>query len=246
METKDLPTNIEPATETYEDLPLTKFPVEEDTYGRMMDVSVTLMPLVQQYNAYFASGDYGKASQIIEANPDLLDCFFNADKWNKLRDAILAIERYYLEDVQTFLYNVAQNALGINDNPTPAQILTTTYSANKINVLLSDINQHLSNVEASFNRSQSTVTVTLPLSGWSTTVPYTIRVAVPGIKSTDNPELKVYAPKTLDVATVKLRQKMTGMITDGMTENGYVTFYCGAKRPTSDFVVLLKGVNSNG
>jgi hypothetical protein len=36
------------------------------------------------------------------------------------------------------------------------------------------------------------------------------------------------------------------MITDGMTEDGYVTFYCGVKKPASDFSVLLKGVKTDG
>lgn len=88
--------------------------------------------------------------------------------------------------------------------------------------------------------------VNLPLSGWvGSAAPYSIRVAVPGVKATDEPELHPYTPKEVASATVKLRQKLTGMITDGMTEDGYVTLYCGVKKPTADFVVLLKGVSVN-
>lgn len=90
------------------------------------------------------------------------------------------------------------------------------------------------------------IEVSLPESGWSDTVPYSQRVAVPGIKETDNPIISPCTPKSLDAATVKLKRKMAGMITDGETEDGYVTFYCGEKKPTEDFSVYLRGVSANG
>ncbi|MFR3729185.1 hypothetical protein [Lacrimispora sp.] len=90
------------------------------------------------------------------------------------------------------------------------------------------------------------IEVNLPESGWSDIVPYSQRVAVPGIKETDNPIISPCTPKSLDAAAVKLKRKMAGMITDGETEDGYVTFYCGEKKPTEDFSVYLRGVSANG
>ena len=94
-------------------------------------------------------------------------------------------------------------------------------------------------------RQDRTTVVTLPAAGWSAAAPYTQRVAVPGILATDNPELHPYTPKDLAAEELKLRQKFTGMITDGDTEDGYATFYCGVKKPTVDFPVLLKGVSAS-
>ncbi len=91
-----------------------------------------------------------------------------------------------------------------------------------------------------------TALVTLPVSGWSQSAPYMQKAAVPGVKAEDNVELKLYTPKSLNAQEVKLYQKQTAMITDGITEDGYVTFYCGAKKPASDFSVLLKGVKADG
>lgn len=95
------------------------------------------------------------------------------------------------------------------------------------------------------NRLERIVVVNLPAAGWSATAPYTQRVAVPGILATDNPELHPYTPKDITADELKQRQKFTGMITDGDTEDGYATFYCGAKKPTVDFPVLLKGVSAS-
>lgn len=128
-----------------------------------------------------------------------------------------------------------------NDDGTVSMVDVTVYTQEGDRFGANEIN----GTNAAINRIDRDVVVNLPLSGWSAAAPYTIRVAVPGVKAADNPELKVYTPKTLDAATVKLRQKLTGMITDGMTEDGYVTLYCGVKKPTADFVVLLKGVSVN-
>lgn len=94
-------------------------------------------------------------------------------------------------------------------------------------------------------RLDRTAVVNLPASGWSAEAPYTQRVPVAGLKVADNPELHPYTPRDLAVEELKLRQKFTGMITDGDTEDGYATFYCGAKKPTADFPVLLKGVSAS-
>lgn len=90
------------------------------------------------------------------------------------------------------------------------------------------------------------IEINLPADGWSNTVPYSQRVAVAGIKATDNPILSPCTPKNLEPGAVKLRRKLAGMITDGETEDGYVTFFCGEKKPTEDFSVYLRGVSANG
>lgn len=100
-------------------------------------------------------------------------------------------------------------------------------------------------VNEELNRIKRTVVIDLPASGWiGSAAPFSNKVTVAGIKAADEPEVHLYTPKTLDAATVKLRQKMAGLITDGETEDGYITLYCGVNKPTEDFPVLLKGVSS--
>lgn len=99
--------------------------------------------------------------------------------------------------------------------------------------------------DADMARIQGTADITLPAAGWSGAAPYEQTVQVPGVLATDEPELKLYTPKELSAAQVKINQKMTPLITDGVTGDGYVTFYCGIKKPTGDFQVRLKGVSVN-
>lgn len=147
---------IEPAEKKYVDLPLTEFPVKEDTKKRMMDINSVLMPVVTQYNSYFAQGNLAACNDLIKNNPDVLDCFFNAEKWNWTRDAIIALQRFYLEDVVTFINAVAQNTVGIEDNPADEQASLVAYSAAKVNSL--------------FDRFRSIRDVTIPVSGFENNV----------------------------------------------------------------------------
>ncbi|MBS6645435.1 MAG: hypothetical protein KH366_17825 [Clostridiaceae bacterium] len=119
----------------YNDLPLTNFPDTEDTWARMQDITVNLITVAQQYNALWESGDVTGANTLLENNPGLINAIFNADKWNKLRDAIISLERFYLNDVQTFIDRVAQYTIGIKDDAAGDEKITNTYSANKIDRL---------------------------------------------------------------------------------------------------------------
>ena len=93
------------------------------------------------------------------------------------------------------------------------------------------------------NRLGNTAVVTLLASGWSSALPYTQTVSVPGMKETDRPGIHLYTPKGLASTEVALRQKLTTMITDGESGDGRMTFYCGVKKPTADFQVELTGVS---
>ena len=113
---------------TYEDTPLTNFPDAEDNWARMSDITATLLPVALQYNSLWENGQIDEANALLDANPNLKQTIFNADKWNKLRDAVIAIERYYLNDVTDFINHVAQQAIGIDDNPSEEDKNTTKIS----------------------------------------------------------------------------------------------------------------------
>lgn len=134
-------------------------------------------------------------------------------------------------------YRLIQNEDGTYNIP---DATTYTQKGDKFGAL--DINA----VTTEINKLQHTVQVSLPAAGWSASAPYSQRVAVPGIKATDNPRLLTDTPSTLSTADIKLRIKYTAMITDGTSEDGYVTFYCGVKKPGGDFTVKLEGVSADG
>lgn len=95
-------------------------------------------------------------------------------------------------------------------------------------------------------RQERNVIVALSAGKWSVNAPYTQRVAVPGVKASDNPVLGLHIPAGLSTEAAKVRQRLTGMLTGGTTEEGYVIFRCGIKKPDADFEVMLRGVSGNG
>lgn len=126
------------------DTPLTNFPTGIDTFPRMSDVSLTTLPLVLQYNTLYQSGNLASANQLVLDNPSLAYCMFTAKGQNELRDAVIAIEYYLLNQVDDLYHTVAQNAIGVSDNPAEEQMSVVAYSAEKVNSLIESLSTLLS------------------------------------------------------------------------------------------------------
>lgn len=218
---------LDPETGKYPDLPYANFPAEESTIDRMEDISSITYPLVMQYEEYIKSGNFDAANQLINDNPDLLKNFFNPTKFNWIRDTFIAMERYYLEQINTAYEQTIQNAVGINDTPTEEESPVVAYSAKKINRI--------------HNRRE----ILLRSSDWSETYPYTQDIPVEGILSTD--DLKVIGvsiPADTDSVLTKQLLKNAGFLyteaDNDFVQDGTVTFKA-YKKPILDFTVITEG-----
>ena len=85
--------------------------------------------------------------------------------------------------------------------------------------------------------------VTLSASNWSSSAPYSQKVAVPSIKATDSVSMGKAHTKTSSPPDIETYDEMAGLITAAEVTDGFVTFYCAAEKPTKDFKVKLKGVS---
>ena len=85
--------------------------------------------------------------------------------------------------------------------------------------------------------------ITVTTSDWTSTAPYTKTILVSGMKSTDEPSIFPYTPKTMTSTQITTTKKMASYITDGETNDGSITLYCGIVKPTSEFQILLIGVS---
>lgn len=205
------------------DTPLTNFPESEDVFDRMMDITITLLPAVKKYQQFMEIGDLTGAANVLTENPDLKACLFDADKYNQFRDALIAMQRFLLNQVDSLYESIAKNAIGINDNPTPEQEAVVAYSAQKVNSLF------------------HTTEATLLASGWSEEAPYTQTVSVSNMKET-------YAPIIECVGDVenesgkKALTKQWGFVDSIVTGDGIITATCKFKKPTLDLPLVIKGV----
>lgn len=233
--------NAEEYTTSYDDLPLTKFPKSEDVWGRMSDVNYSLLTLAKEYNTKLESGDYAGANQLLSDNPTLANCFFNAEKYNQLRDAVIALQRYQLKQIDNLYNTIAEKAIGVTDNPEERQKSMVAYSASKVDSLLAE-------VKALTEGYHKRWTVKVPASGWSAYFPFTNTVTVQDVtESMDLVVIGLSVPSETNEQQAKALVKASGMLITNETGvgNGTVTFKA-YKKPATDFSVIIEGGASYG
>lgn len=88
----------------YPDLDFTNYPGTLDDFTLKSNITNTTdAQLVAQIQASILSGDFANASAILNANPQLNGKIFSAADYNQIRDAILALERFYNSDIKNYI-----------------------------------------------------------------------------------------------------------------------------------------------
>ena len=107
----------------YPDLDFTNYPGELDNIQLKSNITnSTDAQLVAQIQASIIAGDFSNASAILNANPQLNGKIFNANDYNQIRDAILALERFYNNDIYNYITDgievsiIIKKVLWLNNN----------------------------------------------------------------------------------------------------------------------------------
>ena len=88
---------------TYNDLPLTNFPDSIDTFLNYLNITATDASLIAQYQAAVESGDFTTAQTVLAQIPSYTQKLVKATDLNKIMQSILALERFYKTDVQSYV-----------------------------------------------------------------------------------------------------------------------------------------------
>ena len=120
---------------TYTDLTETQFPDKVDDLSRMSDLTVSDVALVNQYYTYYNAGNLAAAAQLLIDNPTLMNKIFNAAKFNILRDALIALQRYYKSDVQTYIDSTRDSLQDEIDTFVPMGTYSSSTSYVKNNIV---------------------------------------------------------------------------------------------------------------
>ena len=228
---------------TYEQFKHTKFPDSLDdakTYGYLQDVPDSLYSVVKQYQSAFASGDTAKCKTLLTNNPDLAKCMWKAIDYNWMRDAVLAMETLYLEDIEK---KIAEK-VGINDSmlPTNANAGKNTWSIKKIDAELHkklgfvvSANSTTSQQNAWTHQSNGYYKKTITQSFFEASKDYQLLF--------DYDQLDNFSiTGNVNVPTdAKNRIKQFGYIVYGISHNGSMDIYA-TKKPTDDIPVVFKEV----
>lgn len=88
----------------YPDLPGTSFPSDGiDTFVTFLNMLATDGTLVNQYQTAMKAGDLATAQAILAQIPNANQKVLTADKLNKYKDAIVALERFWLADIEPYV-----------------------------------------------------------------------------------------------------------------------------------------------
>ena len=122
---------------TYTQFPHTNFPdaVDDDKkYGYLQDVPYSMKDKVLAYQKAFSEGNTVECERLLSENPTLAKCMWKAIDYNWMRDAVLAMENYYISDVTAAIDEARGHAIGLNDNIKPGQAgaASSGWSINKL------------------------------------------------------------------------------------------------------------------
>ena len=97
----------------YPDLSLTNFPSSVDQFMTFLNVVASDGPLIAQYQAAMEAGNQTQANQILAQIPQGTQKIITAVTLNQLSQAILAIERFFLTDIEPYITQQQQSWLSV-------------------------------------------------------------------------------------------------------------------------------------
>lgn len=88
----------------YPDLNFTNYPGSLDNISLKSNITNTTdAQLVEQIQSAILSGNFALAASILNSNPQLNGKIFTANDYNQIRDAVLALERFYKNDITSYI-----------------------------------------------------------------------------------------------------------------------------------------------
>lgn len=90
-------------SQTYTDLVYTNIPDAQDNFDYKLDVDIETSPLVDQYYTLINQKDFTGLVAFLEDNPKLRRTVITAEDWNRLRDAVIGLQRIFLLELDNHL-----------------------------------------------------------------------------------------------------------------------------------------------
>lgn len=94
----------------YVDLEYTHFPAEIDSWVNSEDVSSSMLGPSNQYLTAMSTGRFSDAQTVLMNNPRLRNMIINADLMNKIKHAVMALERMFTEDIEIYIEQFMDSA----------------------------------------------------------------------------------------------------------------------------------------
>lgn len=129
------------------------------------------------------------------------------------------------------------------DDATQYQQTGDIFSAEDINATNSAINSaetEIQKLEGDIQELRLGVDITVPVSGWSGTAPYTQTISIARIKESRPVIAKNYIGE-ITAVSINLQDKARNCVERITVNNGSITLYCYNQKPQNDFGIAIKG-----
>lgn len=230
----------------YREAPLSNFPDDYCHLSRMTDPDATLLSLIVEYNKQASLGNVSECQNIIRNNPRLADCQFSTMRMNQLLDEIVATQKFYMDEVHTFIENIAGHKIGLSDDRVNGIVNGTVAESSLSNTTTLTEKGLVKVVEGKLSSKLKLTPLQIPNNKWvkKTGVSYDLfenTVAVAKAKEEDNIELFTN-PTSSDLQMIDVYEENFGYIKSGVVKNGSIVFQA-TKQPTMTLNVIVKGVS---
>lgn len=187
----------------------------------------TLLTKANQYSSAVSSNNASGAQAVLDSYPELANVIFNADKYNWMRDAILAIQKYYKDDVQAMIEDIANHAVGLDDDNSEGAPSENGYSITKIMSLIRGTSKPV---------DSSATPNMLKSSQWGSSVPHTYQIAISGITADDNIDVSLDPSATAEQAKAWSK----AMVMSASQAANQITLNAYGKTPTVNIPILIR------
>ena len=97
----------------YPDLGNTTFPNVIDVIAQKLDILPSDGGLISQYQTYMQLGDFANANKTLQSIANADQKLISSEDLNTFRDCILALERFYKDDIQDYTEQKQEEWLAI-------------------------------------------------------------------------------------------------------------------------------------
>ena len=119
----------------YNDLPYTTFPDNIDNIPYFVNITAQDLPSINLFHYYLRMGDFQAASNVLQSVDDYDKKLIDSGKLNQFRDALIALERYYKNDVEPYIQNKQTEWQSILDEFTYAGDWSSSKTYDKNNIV---------------------------------------------------------------------------------------------------------------
>lgn len=91
------------------------FPSQIDSIPLFLDVTNEDGDLIKQFEQYMAINDFSNANEVLKRIANVDQKIISAERLNKLRDCIIALEKFYGDNIENYITNKQSQWQGIID-----------------------------------------------------------------------------------------------------------------------------------